>query len=386
MQTKAGGPNSWVRVTILSLSAVVVMCALSACGSSSSSSSSASNAKFVADTGNPKKCSSLGLFTWEGEAPASVIKPFEKQYGVPVKVSYITSGAQALAKMAAGGTRQYAVIFAAPETTQPMQEAGVIKPIDPTKFAEYSKLFKFSTKTFEYGGKTYALSEDWGVNPFIYNTQVIKTPPTSWAALWTPEYKGQVALWEDYSMLWIGASVLGYDKDPSQLFHLTSSQLTAIKNKMLELKGNVRTVWNSGGNLIQLFSTHEVAAAQGWSYVYNQLTEKHQPVALAKVKDMGAQGWTEGASISSGVSPDCEAAAYAFLNWTVSPKGAAALAESSGYSPSNPEAAKYLSPALVKTLGLDNPQAFLGSAIFKQAVSNPSAYNQTMQEVIAGLK
>jgi len=367
---------------VLTLLGVAAVSALAACGSSSSTSST----KLAADTGNPRKCPSLGLFTWEGEAPASVLKPFEKEYGVPVKVSYITSGAQALAKMAAGGTRQYAVIFAAPETTQPMQEAGVVKPIDTSKIAEYDKLFKFSTKTFEYGGKTYALSEDWGVNPLIYNPKVIKTPPTSWADLWGPEYKGQVALWEDYSMLWIGAAALGYDKDPSQLFHLSSAQLTAIKNKMLELKGNVRTVWNSGGNLIQLFSTHEVAAAQGWSYVYNQLVEKHQPVALAKVKDMGAQGWTEGASISSGASPDCEAAAYAFLNWTVTPKGAAALAESSGYSPSNPEAAKYLSPALVKTLGLDNPQAFLGSAIFKQAVSSPSAYNQTMQEVIAGLK
>jgi len=380
MRTDAGRPRRWTR-TLLALAALAATCALAACGSSSST-----GAKLAADTGNPRKCPSLGLYTWEGEAPSTLLKPFEKEYGVPVKVSYITSGAQALAKMVAGGSRQYAVIFAGSETTQPMQEAGVIKPIDTSKFSEYGKLFKFTTKTFEYVGKTWALSEDWGVNPFIYNTQVLKTPPTSWAALWSPQLKGQVSLWEDYSMLWIGAAVLGYDKNPQQLFHLSSAQLTAIKNKMLELKGNVRTVWNSGGDLIQLFSTHEVGAAQGWSYVYNQLKEKHQPVAIANLKDMGAQGWAEGASIGADVSPDCEAAAYAFMNWTISPKGAAALAESSGYTPSNPESAKYLSPALIKTLGLNDPQAFLGSAIFKQAVSDPNAYNQTMQEVIAGLK
>lgn len=372
-----------MRACLWSVLAAGVAALLAACGGSGGGSGSG---KATADTGNAKGCSSLGLYTWEGEAPASLLKPFEQKYGVPVKVSYITSGAQALAKLAAGGDRQYAVIFAGSEDTQPMKEAGVIKPIDVSKFTEYSKLFSFVTKPFEVEGKPYALAEDWGVNPFVYNTEVLKTPPTSWSVLWSPQLKGQVSLWEDISMLWIGASVLGYDKNPEQLFHLSSTQLEAIKNKMLELKGNVRTVWNSGGDLIQLFATHEVSAAQGWSYIYDQLKAKHQPVATAKLADMGAQGWAEGASISDKVSPDCEAAAYDFMNWTISPEGSALLAQSSGYTPANPEAAKHLSPALIKQLGLNDPKAFLGSAIFKQAVSNPQAYNQTMEEVIAGLK
>lgn len=187
-------------------------------------------------------------------------------------------------------------------------------------------------------------------------------------------------------MLWIGAAVLGYDKNPEQLFHLSSSQLEAIKKKMLELKGHVRVIWNSGGDLIQLFANHEVGAAQAWSFIYNELKKKHLPIAEANVKDMGAQGWAEGASISSAVSPDCEAAAYDFINWMISPKGAAAMAESDGYTPSNPGAATYMKPETIKTEGLNNPKAFLGSAIIKQAISDPQAYNQTMEEVIAGLK
>jgi spermidine/putrescine-binding protein len=129
-----------------------------------------------------------------------------------------------------------------------------------------------------------------------------------------------------------------------------------------------------------------VSAAQGWMYVYNQLKKEHRPVANANLADMGAQGWTEGAALASHVNPDCEAAAYDFLNWIVSPKGSAIMAEGEGYTPANPGAAKYLSPAVVKELGLDDPKALLGSAILKQAVANPQAYNQTMEEVIAGLK
>jgi len=40
---------------------------------------------------------------------------------------------------------------------------------------------------------------------------------------------------------------------------------------------------------------------------------------------------------------------------------------------------------LLKITGLEDPQKFLGSAIFKKAPADPEAYNQTMQEIIAGL-
>ena len=383
MRDKRGSTRSAsgaLRASWLGAMAVGAVALLAACGGSSSASQA------VARAGNPRACSALTLYTWEGEAPSTLLKPFEQQYGVPVKVSYITSGAESLAKMAAGGVKQYDIIFDGSEDTQPMKEAGVIKPLDTSKFPEYSKLFPFTTKTFEVGGKVYTLSEDWGKNPFIYNTEVLKTPPTSWSVLWSPQLKGQVSLWEDVSLIWIGAAVLGYDKNPDQLFHLSQAQLDAIRNKMLQLKGNVRTVWNSGGDLIQLFATHEVGAAQGWSFIYNELKAKHEPVAEAKLANMGAQGWAEGASLSSDISANCEAAAYAFLNWTISPKGAAALATSSGYTPSNPGAAAYMSKQLIEQTGLNNPKAFLGSAIFKQALSDPQAYNQTMEEIIAGLK
>jgi spermidine/putrescine-binding protein len=355
---------------------------LAACGGSSSVSTSTTAS---APTGNAKKCSSLNIYTWEGEAPAALIKPFEKQYGVPVKVGYITSAAESLAKLVAGGVKQYSLVFDGSELTKPMKEAGVIKPIDVAKFAEYDQLLKFATKPFEVEGQPYALAVDWGVNPFIYSTEIFKTPPTSWAALWSPKLKGEVSLWEDISMLWVGASVLGYDKNPEELFHLSTAQLSAIKNKMLQLKGNVRTMWSSGGDLIQLYANHEVGASMGWSYILDELKAKHQPVAEAKLKDMGAQAWTEGASLTSDVTPDCEAAAYAFLGDMITPKGQAELAESSGYTPVNPAAQKYMSKELIEKTGINNPKAYLGSAIFKQAVSNPEAYNQTMQEIIAGL-
>jgi putative spermidine/putrescine transport system substrate-binding protein/spermidine/putrescine transport system substrate-binding protein len=379
-KSRTGGEGKTIGASVAVALTLGVAVILAGCGSSSSTNTSAS-----ARTGNPRDCHALRLYTWEGEAPASLLKPFEHEYGVPVRVSYITSGAESVAKMAAGGDKQEDIVLDAPEAITPMQEAGVIKPFDTARIPEYEHLLSSVQKTFFLKGQTYAIAEDWGVNPFLYSTALLKTPPTSWSVLWSPKLKGQVSLWEDVSMIFVGAAVLGYDKNPEEVFHLNKEQLTAIKNKMLQLKGNVRTMWSSAGDLIQLYSTHEVGASMGWSYIYQQLKAKHEPIAEAKLSDMGAQAWTEGAALSVDISADCEAAAYAFLSSTVTPKGQALLAESTGYAPANQAAANYMSKKLIEETGIDNPKSLLGTAIFKQAVSDPQAYNQTMEEIIAGL-
>jgi spermidine/putrescine-binding protein len=390
------GARRALRLSLLALFALAVAALLAACGGGGSSSSSGGGGGTGASSeegeavpasleGEAKACGTLNLYTWEGEAPEELLKPFEEKSGVKVKATYMTSAAEAIAKLAAGGTKQYDMVVAGSEISQPMKEAGVIKPINTDLIPEYKKLYKFTAEPFEYEGNTWALVSDWGVNPFIYSTEVLKKAPTSWADLWSPELKGQVSLWEDISLIWVGASALGMDSDPEQLFELSQEQLDEIRDKMLELKGNVRTMWSSGGDLIQLYANKEVGASMGWSYVINELRAKNEPVEEAHMKDMGAQAWSEGPALSSDISPDCEAAAYEFMNYLISPKGQLALAESSTYTPVNPATKGLMSKELLKITGMEDPKKFLGSAIFKKAPADPEAYNQTMQEIIAGL-
>ena len=381
------------RLSLLALFAVAMAAVLAACGGGSGGSSSSGGGGETGGgetttaslEGDASKCSALSLYTWEGEGGPKLVKPFEEKTGVPVKVSYMSSAAEAIAKLAAGGTKQYDLIVAGTEISEPMNEAGVIKPIDTSLIPEYDKLLKFTVEPFEFEDAVWGIATDWGVNPFIYSTEVFDKPPTSWADLWDPKLKDQVSLWEDISLIWVGASALGMDSEPEQLFNLSQEQLDEIRDKMLELKGNVRKMWSSGGDLIQLYANKEVSASMGWSYVINELRAKNEPVDEAKLKDMGAQAWSEGPAMSVDIDPDCEAAAYEWINWEISPKGQAALAEESTYTPVNPAAEKYMSPDLIKLTGIDDPEGFLGSAIFKRAPADPEAYNQTLQEIISGL-
>src|SRR5258707_8570588 len=100
--SRTRGPRGYARGVLVTGLAVGTAALLAACRSSTNSASS-SNASASAPTGNAKKCSTLNLYTWEGEAPTTLTKPFEEKYGVPVKATYMTSAAEVLAKLVAGG-------------------------------------------------------------------------------------------------------------------------------------------------------------------------------------------------------------------------------------------------------------------------------------------
>src|ERR1700709_948112 len=153
-RTRPPGSRRFLRLSLLALLALAMAAVLAACGGGGSSSSSGDGGSTSASSeegeavpasleGDAKACGTLNLYTWEGEAPEELLKPFEEQSGVKVKATYMTSAAEAIAKLAAGGTKQYDMVVAGSEISQPMKEAGVIKPINTELLPEYKKLFPF---------------------------------------------------------------------------------------------------------------------------------------------------------------------------------------------------------------------------------------------------
>lgn len=342
----------------------------------------AANARTVAAGGS---CNSLNLLVWEGYADPSFVKPFEQKYHVTLKATYISTEDQELAKMVTGGTKLYDVVTASSDNRKQLMDAGVIQPLDTSKIPNYKNIFPFLKPTYQLNGKTWAVSQDWGVNPFVYNTKVFKTPPKSWDVMWDPKYKGKLAMWGDYSLVYIGASELGYDKNPKQLFNLSSSQLTAIKNKMLQLKPQIRKVWSTGGDVIQLFANGEVVGTLGWNYVYQQLSLKHFPIGQVVFKDAGANGWIDANAISSGIDKSCMPLAYQWINYMTTAKPSAQLANVTGYAVDSQAANKYMSASLIRSTSMDKPYSYVKNAIIKVDPVNRQAYIKTSAEIISGL-
>ena len=117
-----------------------------------------------------------------------------------------------------------------------------------------------------------------------YNTNLVKTPPTSWADLWKPEWKGKLAI-PDIS----GTS--------GQQFLMAAARLNggSIENidpgfeAIKKLKPNVQMMYTQPDQIIPLFERGDIAVAVWYTDRTGAAAAKGVPVAAAYPKE-GAIG------------------------------------------------------------------------------------------------
>lgn len=118
-----------------------------------------------------------------------VIEPFSKQYNA--KVTQVTSlTMDTVAKLRAQkGNPQIDVVMMADAGSVIATNEGLLEPLDESRIPNMKELLPQA----RIKGDPY-VQFLFTATVLAYNTQKIKTPPTSWEDLWKPEYKGRVAL------------------------------------------------------------------------------------------------------------------------------------------------------------------------------------------------
>jgi putative spermidine/putrescine transport system substrate-binding protein/spermidine/putrescine transport system substrate-binding protein len=277
----------------------------------------------------------LSLLVWEGYADPSFVKEFEASSGCTVQATYVGSNDDFAPKLAAGGS-VYDLMSVSSDAAGVLVAAGFVEPIDTSKIPEFDNIYEaFRTHpAINADGQVWAVPFTWGANPFIYRTDKIPTAPESIAALWDPQYKGKIGMWDDKSMLYNTARMLGI-ADP---FNMTDEELEKVKAKLIEQKPLVRKYWSTAGELENLFASDEMWISYTWGgLMLNNLKKQNVPVAEFTPKE-GADGWADNWMIAKG-SPNIDCA-YKFINFMMSAKGQCGVSTVTGYSAANPVAAK----------------------------------------------
>src|SRR5689334_10024656 len=210
------------------------------------------------------KTPTLNLLVWEGYADPSFVKSFEEQNHCKISASYMGSSDELVAKLRGGSAGNYDVISPSSDVATSIAASGLAAPLDLAKIPSYGQLSPQLTSLplVRVNGQVYGVPFMWGPDPIIYDTTVFAQPPDSWNVFWDPKHKGKVSVWDDLSTVYMAAQVLGYDKpDPSHLYDLSDSELEAVKKKLLDLKPNIRKMWSTGGELTNLFESHEIVIA-----------------------------------------------------------------------------------------------------------------------------
>jgi len=330
-----------------------------------------------------KRTPTLNLLVWEGYADPSFIKGFEAQCKCKVSASYMGSSDELVAKLRGGSSGTYDVISPSSDVATMITQSGLAAPLDLAKLPSYTQLSAQLTSLplVKSKGNVYGVPFMWGPNPLIYDTTALPQAPDSWTIFWDPKMKGKLSVGHDLSTVYMAAQVLGYDKpDPSHLYNLSDQELEAVKKKLLELKPSIRKMWSTGGELTNLFQNHEIIAAMGWPLMTNQLRKAQFPVGETIPKE-NTTGWIDHLVITAG--SENKELAHQFLEYMIQAQTQKKATDVTGYTPANPQVAKFMTPEEIKDLHLDEVDNYQKHIYFWQDVPRRSKYNEIWDEVKA---
>ncbi len=333
---------------------------------------------FAAVAAKPVTAGELNILTWEGYADPSFIKSFEEESGCKVTATYVGSNDDFVPKLAAGGG-VYDMISPSIDTQPVTVAAGFIDPIDVSKIEHFNEVYELfrASPGVVIDGKVWGVPWTWGSIPFMYRTDKITEEPTSIAALWDPKYAGKVSLWDDKSALYVAARLNG----DTNIYNLSDEQLEKAKAKLVEQKPLIRKYWGTAGELVNLFASGEVWISNTWGgFQSNELLKQGIPVKEF-IPTENAEGWMDSWQIVKGTpNSDC---VYKWLNYSLTPGAQCGVANVTGYSASNPVAAKTCMSEEQFVSLHQNDASYINSLILWETPDRLEVYTNTWNAVKA---
>jgi spermidine/putrescine-binding protein len=339
--------------------ALVVAIAATACSSSTSEQSSdgaTSEPSSVAGT--------VTVFGYEDNFVPEVIDPFIKANpDLNVQTAVFSSNDEAVTKLQNGF--QADVINVCTEETGRMVDLGLLQPIDTSRIEGWDTLFPAlkDQPGVVQDGQVYMIPNVGGTSGVIYNPEEVPEGIDSYRDLFEdPALAGKVTLEDSAStVIAIGAMALGHE-DP---FNLTADDIAEIRDYLIAHKAQIRALFKGDADFLNLYRSGEIVA--GFGYHDYRAAMEREGIPVEFVPAEGSLAWICGVSLSSAAQN--VDAAYAAMNYYVSPVPQSFYAESYTYIVSDQRTLDVLDPGLVKELGLDNPEQ-LNEAIALQLPDN----------------
>ena len=257
----------------------------------------------------------LRVLNWQGYGTdeAWAVEIFEQRNGAKVVHDNFNSEQEMLTKLRTSPGAYDVVLINSAFTCDAARE-GLIQPIDPGLISNFKDLSPNmrDSQMLNCDGKVYGVAWVWGVTSFAYNTNKINPAPTSISALWDSKNAGRVGLRDD-SVEAISFAAIALGQDPNN-----PSDLDAVREKLIDLKPQVRTFWSSEDEWNKHMAAGEFDIATYWSGSASRSKNAYGLPVEFVIPSEGAIGWFDGLSIATG-APGVDNA-HKFIDYMVSPE------------------------------------------------------------------
>lgn len=288
----------------------------------------------------PQLAEELVLYDWSEDQIETVFDEFAEEYGV--KITYVTfdSTEEAVEKLRAG--QVYDIVVMENQFIPALIAEGLLAEIDYRNVPNFKNISPNFRNLAHDPQNKHTVPYSWGTTGLVVRSDLIAEPVTSWADMWDPRYRGQVANWETTPRYTLGAALksLGYSvnsEDPAEL--------EAALEHLLELKPG--SIWLGGDSHTPapLLGSGEVVMALGWSEDVWLAQEESDAIAYALPQE-GTILWGDNFVIPAN-SPN-RYTAELFLNFILRPEISAQIVNGNYYPMANEAAKSFVDPEILQ--------------------------------------
>jgi len=325
--------------------------ALTACGTTSSNTTATGGTAFT-----PPSLPALGklgpgegqlsVLAWPGYAENGAndpkinwVTPFEQQSGCKVNVKPFGTSDEAISLMKTG---QYDVVSASGDASLRLIASGDVEPVNTSLVPNYADVFGFlkNQSWNSVGGVAYGIPHGWGANLLTWRSDKVSPAPTSWAALFDPnsKYKGKITAYD--SPIYIADAALYLKAHQPDLgiknpYALDSTQFQAAVDLLKKQRPLVSEYWSDYLKESQALTSGDAVLGTAWQVTVNVTKGGNVPVE-STVPAEGATGWSDTWMVAT--KSQHKNCAYLWMNYIISPKVNAQVAEYFGEAPANSKA------------------------------------------------
>ncbi|GAA2167562.1 ABC transporter substrate-binding protein [Actinomadura napierensis] len=288
----------------------------------------------------------VNLVAWAGYAEdgsndksVDWVHPFEKQTGCKVNTKIAGTSDEMVALMKTG---QYDAVSASGDASLRLIASGTVAPVNTALVPNYADIFAgLKNKPWNsVNGKAYGIPHGRGANLLMWRTDKVKQAPDSWGAVFDQNspYKGKITAYD--SPIYIADAALYLMSARPELgiknpYALDQKQFDAAVALLKTQRGLVGEYWSDYTKAVQSFKSGDTVLGTTWQVITNYVEAAKAPVEAIVPKE-GSTGWSDTWMVGAKAQhPDC---AYQWMNYIVSPKANAQVAEWFGEAPANAKA------------------------------------------------
>lgn len=318
---------------------------------------------------------SINVFNWGDYIDESVLKEFEKEYGVKVNYSMYATNEDLYVKLKQGG-ESFDVIFPSDYMIERMVREGMLAKLDKDNIPNLKNIDK-SFFGLDYDpDDEYSVPYMWGTVGIIYNKTMVDDVVDSWDILWNEKYKDQIIMLNSQrDTIAVALLKLGYSMNTRNIDELEEAKAELIKQRPL--------VWAYQGDEVKdTMVGGEAALAVVWSGDAVAMIRDNPDLEYVIPKE-GTNLWFDDMVIPANAKNKEDA--EKFIDFMCRPDIAAKNADYIGYSTPIPEAIDLL-PEDMKNSKVAYPseKEIENTEIFRDPMDIVVEYDRIWTEVLSG--